>query len=380
MHWMIWTIWVVAALAGAVGAGVLWSGLGPRRQILPAWRVPIALGLGLFVATIPLVGGLAVSVVVTRSLFAAMHVLFAWLAVVPALMGVVLLWQAAPRVRGAGRGMVVAGGLVGLLCPVVAGYATLIEPTWLTLRRVEVPIAAEAPAPVRIVVLADIQTDRIGAHERRAVEMALAERPDIILLAGDYVDTWAGDRAALREEMAELLKRLRAAGGVYACVGNIDEPRATAELMQAAGVRLLYNDVDVTTVGGTRVAIGGTEWRCESEAAQGAIERLAATDADARVLLAHTPDAVLTLRADAGIDLVVSGHTHGGQVQVPGLGPLVTFSAVPRRVGGGGMHEVGGQRIYVSRGVGHERKLAPRIRFWCRPEVGVVMLVPRNDR
>ncbi len=74
------------------------------------------------------------------------------------------------------------------------------------------------------------------------------------------------------------------------------------------------------------------------------------------------------------MDLTVAGHTHGGQVVVPGLGPLLTLSDVPRDVARGGLHEVDGNPVYVSPGVGLERGRAPQVRLFNRPAVAVLTL------
>ena len=70
----------------------------------------------------------------------------------------------------------------------------------------------------------------------------------------------------------------------------------------------------------------------------------------------------------------MAGHTHGGQVQVPGFGPVVTFSRVPAEWADGVTSLSGGRTLVVSRGIGMERSYAPRLRFFCRPEIVVIDL------
>ena len=98
-------------------------------------------------------------------------------------------------------------------------------------------------------------------------------------------------------------------------------------------------------------------------------------DARTHIVVGHAPDFAL---GSVDADLLLAGHTHGGQVQIPFFGPIYTFSSVPRTWGGGGLHSLSGDRVlYVSRGTGMERADAPRLRFNCRPELTVLELVPR---
>src|SRR5262249_16833041 len=92
------------------------------------------------------------------------------------------------------------------------------------------------------------------------------------------------------------------------------------------------------------------------------------------IVLGHAPDFSRSV-GDVGVPvLCVAGHTHGGQVQLPFFGPLITLTSIPRKMAGGGLFEAGAAGLGVSRGMGMGRGSAPRIRFLCRPELEVLEL------
>src|SRR5690606_31801463 len=92
------------------------------------------------------------------------------------------------------------------------------------------------------------------------------------------------------------------------------------------------------------------------------------------IVLGHRPDFAL---GSVDADLLLAGHTHGGQVQIPGFGPLVTLSNIPRAWAAGTVVSLDDDTtLVVSRGLGMERGVAPRLRFLCRPELVILDLVP----
>lgn len=347
-----------------IGVAISW-GLARQARRLVAWHVLAAFG-----AAGGLLFALFAAMVVTGRTFGGFGLIrLAYFFVIAACAGMISIVCFSRFTRGASRGATVLAGLaVAVLALCV--YVSWIEPYRLRVERVAVPLTNHPPRvePLRVVVIADIQTDSVTAYEHRAVQLALAQQPDLVVLPGDFFQgsdaQWQQQRRAWRD----LFAPLRAPGGVYACLGNIDPEHRAAELFAGTEVRLLRNDVAETIVRGRRVAIGGVDWHYDALEARAARARLATCDADVRILLAHTPDAALDAAAPR-VDLVISGHTHGGQIVVPGVGPPLTFARVPRHVAAGGLHALNGQALYVSRGVGFERGVAPPMRFWCPPEL-----------
>ena len=307
--------------------------------------------------------------------FGLMHLLYLDVVVALPLVGLGLL------VLGNGRRRLSVGVVaVALLALAPVGvYATFVEPERLQVERVDVPLAPEREGsePVRIAVVADIQTDDVSDYDRRAVRRARELRPDVVLIPGDLFQM--PDRRVWRQRhrLRALVRELRAPGGVFVVPGDTDHVHRLRWVLPGTGARLLVNDIARTRVRGRTITIGGLERHWDTEAAMETAEALEARRGadDVRILLAHRPDAAVTLGRNSRVDLVVAGHTHGGQVQLPLIGPPVTKTGVPRRVAAGGLHTVDGRRIYVSRGIGVEHApYAPRVRFLCPPELTLLTL------
>jgi len=268
------------------------------------------------------------------------------------------------------------------LVPAVVGvYATNIEPNWLRVDRHDVAVSG-APE-LRIGVIADLQTDEFGRFERDAVQAVMDEEPDIVLLAGDFTQVPTEEYPAIVDGAVETLGALDAPHGVFAVSGNTDPSVQTvADLAIASGLSSLDDEVVTFEVDGVEVRLLGVSWPNNRRVEATAAIRSFAGGTSANTLdivVAHSPDIIFNLGrlgegpdVTEGIDLIVTGHTHGGQIQVPFYGPVWNVTELPRDVAAGGLHEVAGVRLYVSTGVGVQRGESPKVRFGARPSVGVL--------
>lgn len=245
----------------------------------------------------------------------------------------------------------------------------LAEPFMLAIERQEIFLRRlpKALDGLRIVHLSDFHYGPLtnSAHLERAVQAANDLRPDLIALTGDYI---SHDRI-YAAPCAELVGRLRARHGVYAILGNHDhwtDAALIADLFRAEKIRVLLNE-------GLRIDLHGQSfWLAGVNDTMVGLEDLPLALAGSRedelkLLLAHNP-IILRRAARVGVDLVLSGHTHGGQVT---LRSEKSRSGGPRRRMLRGLGRRGNTQIYVTRGLG---TVVLPIRYGCPPEVSLLEL------
>ena len=223
----------------------------------------------------------------------------------------------------------------------------------------------------RIVQLSDVHHSAFTSRDQiaRAVETANRLKPDIIALTGDYI---SHDRQ-YAAPCAELLGRLNARCGVYAVLGNHDhwtDAALITDLFRAEGITVLINQ-------GMRFEQEGAAfWLAGVDDTMVGLEDISlalagSRDDEMKLLLAHNP-IILRRAARSGVDLVLSGHTHGGQVA---LRSERGAKGKPRRRLLKGLGRQGDTQIYVTRGVG---TVVLPVRYGCPPEVSLLEL--RNPR
>ncbi len=205
------------------------------------------------------------------------------------------------------------------------------------------------------------------AFLERVVDETNRLQPDLILLGGDYVTL--GTRYIV--PVAQVLGKLKAPLGIYSVMGNHDYVAGIASIRAAlkqVGIVDVTNSGRWLRVDGSRVRIAGVGdlWhdRQDLDAALAGV-----TDSDPVILLSHNPDYAVTL-TDLRVGLVLAGHTHGGQIQLPGVGPLITNSKYGSRLVSG-LIPIDVLQLYVTRGVG--TAVVP-LRYGAPPEISLLTL------
>src|SRR4030095_11863423 len=247
--------------------------------------------------------------------------------------------------------------------------AAITEPYMLTIEheRIGLRRLPKEFESFRIVQLSDIHHGPFSDRDQieRAVETANRLKPDIIALTGDYISKERHYAAPC----AEMLGRLQARYGVFAVLGNHDhwtDAALITDLFRAEGITVLINQ-------GMRFEQGGAAfWLAGVDDTMVGLEDISlalagAQDEEMKLLLAHNP-IILRRASRAAVDLVLSGHTHGGQVAIrseqnPSGGPRRRFLK--------GLGRLGNTQIYVNRGLG---TVVLPIRYGCPPEVSLLEL------
>jgi predicted MPP superfamily phosphohydrolase len=234
----------------------------------------------------------------------------------------------------------------------------------LEMTSVTLPVAGLPPAldGLRIGFLTDVHRSRWVSHDdvSRAVARLMHERPDLIVLGGDYVTY--GDRQYVMPS-AEALGPLSAPYGVWAILGNHDDDHDMPAALEARGIQVLKDARTRLQIKGEQLDLIGIRFWTRRQADIAALMRGASR---APILLAHDPRRLFEAAA-LGVPLVLSGHTHGGQVVLPLVGAIAA-QKFPIVAGTGRRDKT---TMFVSRGLG---TMYVPVRVNCPPEVAILTL------
>jgi len=268
---------------------------------------------------------------------------------------------------------------LGILIAGTAGsvYARWVEPTWLSVTHTDlaIPRLPAAWEGTRIIQVSDIHVgdsvpDSYLAH---AFDQVMELDSALVVITGDFATRPAETHEG---RLLDLLSRLAPLLGVFGCLGNHEyglyeqvvraDPHPVVEHLRRSNVHLFQNDAAKVTRDGADLWIVGLDdlWagRLDPQSAIAKVPPGAAT-----LTLCHNPDGADACAA-AGCETVLCGHTHGGQIHLPLIGPAYVPVVNKRRYAG--FYQVGGAQVYVNRGLGW----VVRARFACRPEITVFTL------
>lgn len=251
----------------------------------------------------------------------------------------------------------------------------LIEPRGFAVERTTVPMMG-LPASLDGLTICQVTDIHFGpavgsAYIKKVIETANSLKPDLIALTGDYIE---GEKRHVGP-VVRLLKDLKARVGVVTILGNHDHYAGkgyTEDLLVSNGFKPLQNSHTMIGSGKGALCIAGVRDYLEDR--PDAKEALKGVPVEVpRILLSHHPDYSEELPTDERVDLVVSGHTHGGQVRLLNSFAPILPSRYGQKYSGGlvALNRKEGTRVYVSRGIG--MSIIP-VRFNCPPELTLITL------
>ena len=263
----------------------------------------------------------------------------------------------------------------------VSAYGAWVETEWLDIHRVTVPIFDEPPErPMRLLHLSDFHASPVVSYDyiETAIDAAITLKPDVICLTGDYITGEVNQP----EEYARILRKLSQTAPCFASFGNHDGgrgeirrggfrgPKAVNDILTAAGITTLFNrGVDWRWEGHSIRFIGLADlWSkyFQPDVAYGEAENW---EGRKIIVLSHNPDTKSELAAYPW-QLLLCGHTHGGQVRIPFTGRGL-FAPVRDKRFVDGLYDWDNRWIYITRGIGNVKGF----RLNCRPWISLLEIV-----
>lgn len=248
-------------------------------------------------------------------------------------------------------------------------YAEKIEPNNLEVDRITIR-SSKIKNKIRITHISDLQTDDIRELHYQARKYSNEFNPHIILFTGDVLN-----HISIQEEVEQYLSGFAKIDSSYFVSGNVDGLLDLKNFTRRSEFIFFDNQTKFLRIEDNLlglIGVGLSEFRNAD-----LINKLTneVKEADFKILISHYPDSILHVKKSS-LDLILAGHTHGGQVCLPIIGPIITLSNVPRNIASGGLHFYNGIKIIVSRGLGMEGHIAPRIRILDKPHLVLLELVP----
>lgn len=264
------------------------------------------------------------------------------------------------------RRLIFSAAIFGFGC---FAYAYFVEPYWLEVRKIEIRSdkIPQNSQPIRIVHISDIHSDEFARLEEKLPLIITEQKPDLIVFSGDSLNSPEG-----LPVFRECLSKISNLAPTFVVRGNWDVWYwKQQDLFGEINVKQLNGNSEKIEIRGVPIWLAGVFVESEGKLVQ-ALNSIPKDEFS--IFLTHYPDLIEDVKPFE-IDLYCAGHTHGGQVAMPIYGALVTFSKFGKKYEGG-TYQIGKTTLNVNRGIGMEGGNTPRVRFWARPEITVIDVLP----
>ncbi|MBI4455566.1 MAG: metallophosphoesterase family protein [Acidobacteria bacterium] len=223
----------------------------------------------------------------------------------------------------------------------------------------------------RILLISDLHLTEDSAFTQQLQDRMESIPADLLLIAGDFKDLYYDEKTAM-SQLSRLLVAFEKFPQVYAVNGNVDTTQMVRDV-EAMGIRVLRNEREILKRGQGTLGIAGAFYPYSTAGLERSLQRFQDERGvglpDCDILLAHSPDVILWGPASKA-DLILAGHTHGGQVRLPVVGAVTTRTRLGRHYASG-LFKFGNIQLFITRGVG--TTFLP-LRFLCPPEIVVITL------
>ena len=247
-------------------------------------------------------------------------------------------------------------------------FGFMIEPSSVIITNIQTS-TEQRISKLHFIHLADIHMEKISIREKKIIEIIKQRRPDFILFTGDFLNLSFNQNEDSINQVINFFNQINTIAPVYYVSGssavdldmtlNLIENKLTPIRLNNNNLVIKYNETEINLVG-----ISCTHRPHEDiKILPGLLDKNRLN-----ILLYHSPDLIFELDNRHKVDIMLSGHTHGGQVRIPFLGAFFTGSLYGRKLQNG-MYKFNNTLLYISRGIGLEGLGAPRVRIFCSPEI-----------
>lgn len=224
--------------------------------------------------------------------------------------------------------------------------------------------------PVRFVQLGDIHLERPGMREQKLLKHLTEISPDFILFTGDFLNLSNNSDPKAIEGVANLFDQINQIAPTVYVAGSpaVDLEETFSSISARTKAKSLQNESYRMEANENMINLVGLECSHQPNRDSLPLKKLIPKIDGFTILLYHSPDLIYELNDEDNIQLMLSGHTHGGQVRLPFIGAILTGSLYQRKLQSG-LYQLGNTILSISRGIGFEGMGAPRVRLFCKPEI-----------